>query len=368
MTLSRRKAIALFGGGTVLAASASMGAFLATRTPHAAQAPWSMAGGYDDPRLNALSFGLLAPNPHNLQPWFITLEGHDAFTLRRDTARALPQTDPFDRQITIGLGCFLEQTRIAASADGYEVTLDLYPEGLDGPIARATFVKGGEVDPLAAHIMARRSNKEPYEATKVPAELAQQLRAYSDVYTDEETVGLLQDLTSQATLIEMNTARTMQESIDVMRFGKAEINATPDGLAIGGGFFESLMLAGILTREALADPTTQAFKEGVKAFENLMRATPAFVALTSEGNTRQDQIETGTRWVRLNLMTTALGLSLHPVSQALQEYSEMEPLYLASHELLATEGQTVQMLGRLGYGPNTPRTPRWALETKLRDA
>ena len=83
-----------------------MGAFLATRTPHAAQALWSMAGGYDDPRLNALSFGLLAPRPHNLQPWIIELEGTDAFILHHDASRRLPHTDPFDRQITIGLGCF----------------------------------------------------------------------------------------------------------------------------------------------------------------------------------------------------------------------------------------------------------------------
>jgi hypothetical protein len=55
MTISRRKAIALFGGGTILAATAGMGAFLGTRTAHSALAPWTMAGGYDDPRLNALS-------------------------------------------------------------------------------------------------------------------------------------------------------------------------------------------------------------------------------------------------------------------------------------------------------------------------
>lgn len=30
----------------------------------------------------------------------------------------------------------LEQTRIAASADGYDVQLDLYPDGLGGAVAR----------------------------------------------------------------------------------------------------------------------------------------------------------------------------------------------------------------------------------------
>ena len=40
MTLSRRKALTLIGGGTILAASAGAGAFLATRTPTDALAPW----------------------------------------------------------------------------------------------------------------------------------------------------------------------------------------------------------------------------------------------------------------------------------------------------------------------------------------
>ena len=46
------------------------------------------------------------PCPHTLQPLSIELEGVDAFILRDDITRRLPHTDPRDRQITIGLGCF----------------------------------------------------------------------------------------------------------------------------------------------------------------------------------------------------------------------------------------------------------------------
>jgi hypothetical protein len=86
------------------------------------------------------------------------------------------------------------------------------------------------------------------------------------------------------------------------------------------------------------------------------------------GNTRLDQIDAGRRWLRLNLATTGLGLSLHPVSQALQEFPEMVEVRSRAHVILAEPGQTVQMLGRLGYGPKTPRTPRWPLETRIRNA
>ncbi|MEM9967610.1 MAG: twin-arginine translocation pathway signal protein [Pseudomonadota bacterium] len=368
MTLSRRKALSLIGGGTVLAATTTFGAFAATRVPHRALRPWDLAGQYDDPRLNALSFALLAPNPHNLQPWQVQLEDDDGVLLWHDTTRRLPQTDPFNRQIYIGLGCFLEQMVLAAGADGHAVALTLFPEGKEGPVARAVFQEGGDMDPLATHILERRSCKEPFEDRPIPAALANELELSADVYTDASTVSALKKLTFDAWMTEALTPRTMKESVDLMRMGKAEINATPDGIDLGGAFLESMMALGLLDKEALADPESTGFQQGLDIYQKMLEATPAYVVLTSAHNTVEDQITIGRRWLRLNLTTTRMGLALHPVSQALQEYPEMAPHYKVAHDLLAPDGHTVQMLGRLGYGPATPRTPRWPLEAKIRRA
>lgn len=368
MTLSRRKAISLIGGGTVLAATAATAGFLTTRTPGVARQPWTLAGSYDDPRLNALSFALLAPNPHNLQPWKLGLEGGDALSLYRDADKRLPETDPFDRQITIGLGCFLEQMVLAAGAAGHAVDLTVFPQGENGPVAHAVFRPGGTADPLAAHILDRRSCKEPFEDRAVPAALANALAQYADVYTDAPTVAALREMTVAAWEVEAMTPHTMQESVDLMRFGKAEINANPDGIDLGGPFLESLMLLGIVSREAQSDPQSRGFRQGIELYRNMLTATPAYVALTSPTNTRAEQVAAGRRWLRLNLAATGMGLALHPVSQALQENPEMAPQYARAHAVLASPGHTVQMLGRLGYGPAIGRTPRWPLEAKLIDA
>lgn len=368
MTLSRRKTLALIGGGTVFAASAAAAGFLTTRTPQVAQRPWELAGTYADPRLNALSFALLAPNPHNLQPWQVALEGEDALTLHHDPTRRLPETDPFDRQIMIGMGCFLEQMVLAAGAGGHSVDLTLFPDGENGPVAHATFRTGATPDPLAAQIMDRRSCKEPFEDRPVPSALANELESFADIYTDAPTVETLKMLTWEAMEVEFFTHRTMQESVDLMRFGKAEINANPDGIDLGGPFLETLMLAGVLSREVQNDPESSGFKQGVELYRTMLHATPAYAVLTTPTNTRADQVDAGRRWLRLNLATTAKGLALHPVSQALQEYPEMAPHYASAHALLAPAEHTVQMLGRLGYGPSTPRTPRWPLERKLINA
>ena len=368
MSLSRRKTLALLGGGFIAAAGAGATAFVTTREPETALAPWQAAGSYQEPRKNALSYAILAPNPHNLQPWMVELVGTDTVILYRDPDRALPHTDPFSRQITIGLGCFLEQLRIAATQTGHRVNLNLFPEGETGPVAIATFTPGATLDPLASQMMHRRSCKEPMQMTAIESAKVSALENYANIVTEANTVDQLRELTWDAWMVEFETPRTLKESIDLMRIGKAEINANPDGIDLGGPMLESLMLLGVLTREAQLDPDSEASRSAISIYSEMMAATPAYAVITSANNDRVSQIDAGSEWLRLNLKTTELGLALHPVSQALQEYEEMKSNFARAHQLLAGNGETVQMLGRLGYGPRIARTPRWPLEAKLLNA
>jgi hypothetical protein len=362
---SRRKVLGLIGGGTVLAATSATAAFLATRTPHAALVPWDAAGHHADPRLRALSWGLLAPNPHNRQPWEAELVGDDRIAVWRDPARDLPVTDPFARQLTIGMGCFLELTRMAAAQEGLSCETTLYPEGEDGPVALLTLSPGGKPDPLFAHALDRRSHKETFDARPVGAETGP-LAAHAALHSGDARFETMRRIADEAWLVEMRTPAALKESIDLLRIGRAEIEANPDGIDLGGPLMETLALAGILTREAATDPENAGTRANIEATSAAILAAPAMVSQVTATNTRADQIETGRRWLRLNLAATGAGLALRPVSQALQEYPEMAALRAEIHRLLAPEGGTVQMLGLLGYGGRTPRTPRWTLETRMR--
>lgn len=378
--MKRRKFLTLVGGGVVLAAAGAT-AFATTRTPTRALAPWGTAGTYSDPRMNALSYAVLAPNPHNRQPWIVELTGDDGLVLWFDTDRQLPFTDPFDRQLTIGLGTFLELMTMAANADGYAVTLDLFPDGEDAdaldkrPIARATFEKDASVraDPLWAHVLDRRSNKEPFDTNQTIApEAIGDLTGVAQHGTqlggsvDPTDVAHWRDLTTEALRIELETPHTYKESVDLFRIGKAEINATPDGIDLGGPLIEALAVAGLATREQALDTSSTMYSQGVKAVLANTQTAMGHVWMVTKGNTRRDQIAAGGDWLRVNLAATALGLGFQPLSQALQEYPEMDRLYRATHTRLAPEGGTVQMLARIGYGPTIDASPRWPIEAKMR--
>ncbi len=365
MSLSRRKMIGLIGGGVVLAATASASGFLATRRPTRALAPWLSAGNYTEPRMRALSYAILAPNPHNRQPWVAELQGGAHLIIHRDKSRNLPETDPFDRQMTIGMGCFLELLRMAAADDGYVLQTELFPQGDAGPVAMIQFAQGGTKDPLFAHVLDRHTNRNGYEDRSIEADAQTALAEFATIKSAEADVSVLRTLTWEAMEIEMKTKHVMRESVDLMRFGKAEIEASPDGISLGGPFLESLMHFGMLRREDQLDPTSNGFKQALDMIQKSMNATNAYAVITSKGNTRIDQINAGRDWIRLHLAATGLGLAMQPVSQSLQEYAEMAAHYTQIHELLAAPGETVQMLGRLGYGPAIGASPRWPLETRI---
>ncbi len=367
MSISRRKTLAILGGGLIFAAGSGLGTYAVSRKPARALAPWQHTGAYTDPRMQALSYAILAPNPHNLQPWMVDLQGTDTVVLYRDPQRALPHTDPFDRQITIGLGCFLEQLAIAATLSGHRVDSEFYPEGESGPVAIARFTSGAEVDPLARQMLDRRSCKEAFENRPVAANQLESLRAYAKIIDRSQQVETLRELTWEAFRIEMNTARTANESAELMRIGKAEIEASPDGIDIGGGMLETMMLLGAISRDSLTDPNSDATKTFLDGYRTMLMSTPAYAVIVTPENDRRSQLAAGAAWLRLNLKTTELGLALHPVSQALQEYPEMAGSYRRVHSLLADNGATVQMLGRLGYGPTVGHAPRWPLEARMID-
>ena len=378
--MNRRTVLGLLGSTAVVAAVGA-GAYVVSRKPAVALEPWDAAGSHDNPRLFALSYAILAPNPHNRQPWIFELDGDDTIRLYCDLNRRLPETDPYDRQIVVGFGCVLHLLEMVAAEAGFATKTVAFPEGepaprLDErPLAQVTFVETDAPgrDPLFAAVPHRRTNREPFDTDRPVAadrvsrliEAARHPGAAGTV--DPDRIAALRDLTWRAFETEIRTPAAYQESIDLMRIGAAEIDADPDGISLSGPLNEALRLAGVLNRKSLADPASQAFKQGLKMYRPIIDTAQGHVWIVS-GPGRAAELEAGRAWLRLNLAATAMGIALQPLSQALQEYPEQADLYHEVHEMLAVESpRKIQMLGRIGYGPDTGPSPRWPLSRHMRE-
>ncbi len=370
------------GGAAVVILGAGAAGWALTRAPKRARVPWRVAGeSFGDPRLDALAYAVLAPNPHNMQPWRIRLDGEDGFYLYADLSRMLPETDPPNRQITIGFGAFLELFRQAAAEGGARADATYFPEGegprLDErPIAFVRLIADPATprDPLFDGVLDRRTNRAPFEAGGLPADVFEAIKAasvdgvFADATADPERVAELKVLAREAWRIEWELPRTRAETIKVTRVGKEEIEAQPWGIALSGPIMEAADLAGVLTPESMNAPGKAGYEQTLSFYENAIDSAAAFLWATTATNSRRDQLEAGRAWVRMQLAANAAGLAFHPLSQPLQEFPEMRGPYERAHALLGSGGGIVQMLARLGYAKVPPPAPREPLEAKLIEA
>lgn len=381
----RRKFIRLVGGGALAAATVTMsGCAQSGAYPAQAVEAWQGPQALTDPRQIALAYAITAPNPHNLQPWLVDLREQGVITVYTDRERVLPETDPFGRQILIGHGAFLELLVIALAEQGLQSDVSLWPQGELAPdlkdwdrkpIARVVLKPGAKADPLFAQILKRHTVKSDFDTARPVAADSLQTLLRSNKSTvvraggtiDMAQVQPMRELCWQSAKVELLTPRTMMESIRLTRVGPAEILEHRDGISMNSPFIRMVSSLGLFDRSKPPPEGSAGLKTAMGRFEGHSKTSMGFVWLTAT-NSRADQINAGRAYVRLQLTATELGLGMHPMSQALQEYKEMKPYYDQVHQLVlgkkapaSAADETVQMVCRIGYAsapePATPRRP-----------
>ncbi|TAG49224.1 MAG: twin-arginine translocation pathway signal protein [Betaproteobacteria bacterium] len=373
---NRRRAIGLIGGGMVLATTGLAGC--SSTYPEAAVRAWIAPVEQTDVRRFMLAHALLAPNPHNRQPWLADLRRNDEITLVCDKDRLLPETDPFGRQILIGCGAFIELAVIAAAELGYRVRVDTFPQGEPA----ANELPGGAVvaklfltadaslarDPLFAQIRLRRTNKNAYDnARRLPDALWPQLASSAGAFglltgevSDSDRIERIRLLTRASFATEMTTPRTWLESANLLRIGPAEIEKHRDGISVMGAVPRLMTSFGMFDRFEVPTPGSTGYSQVMERWMPFETGSGYFW-IASKGNSRRSQVESGRAYVRAHLQATANGVEMHPLSQALQEFAEVRAQYDALYPLIKLDPAqtTIQMLARVGYAKvAAPPTPR----------
>ena len=349
---------------------------------HEAWEPEKLIDTYKDFRLRILAYAMLAPSPHNKQPWKIKLIDDDKMLLYVDSERLLPMTDPFYRQIYIGQGTFIEILSMASKASGYQPTFQWFPNGEDSekntgqsPVAAISFLKMNiDKDPLFDYITKRVTNRMAYNERTPEKDQLLLLKAIFagdrisiQFITEKEAVSALADLMTEAMKIETYVDRTHAETVGMIRFSDDELESRRDGFG-----YENMGLSGMSkflaqTFAGRDQAFSASFKEKTVSVTHTMTHTAkVFGIISSKENSRMDQLNIGRKYVRLHLTATQLGLAIHPMTQITQEYDELSSVRKKFHEIITFGEDIAQMVIRIGFADSVPHAPRRALKDLIK--
>ncbi|MFJ3338106.1 Acg family FMN-binding oxidoreductase [Streptomyces sp. NPDC086766] len=319
------------------------------------------AGDIDVGTVGALvAEAVLAPSMHNAQPWtfrFLTDEG--VLELRADLARAMPRTDPDNRSLYIGCGAALFNLRVAAAHEGLAPGVRLLPDPGDPHLLAALRLApagpGGAPDDELARLhpalRRRHTSRHPFTDEPVPQPVREEL--CEDAEREGASLAFAQPWHGDFVLELVRDAEARDESDPTgreelehwTRLG-AEAETAVDGVpeyAFGprktDGKAPWRDFAG---RRATAD-------RGATAFER----SPQLALLSTPGDSPADWLRAGQALERVLLKATLAGLAGSLTSHLL-ESGDLRGL---SRDPVVGEGP-VQMVLRLGYGPQGVVTPR----------
>lgn len=336
-----------------------------------------------DPRLRALAWALLAPSPHNTQPWLADLPDDGAILLRVDAACRLHAVDPLGRQTLIGQGTFLEALVLAAEGEGHKADVAAFPDGAfppETPDARPVASvrlrpePGTSASPLLTALPRRRSTKLAFDPEKpVTPEHQTALRKVVagrpvefGLAVEPEPVLAVRELARRALHAEYGHPPALAETVRWLRLGADAVMLHPDGIPITGVASWWLRRLGLLTPERLATPGSLAWRSGLTMWDNLLTGSPSFGWLVTADDSREAQLAAGRAYLRVDLAAALNGVAIHPVSQALGDHPVVAEHRAELDRLLGISPPArVQMLFRLGYaGPQAP-SPRRPLKAIL---
>lgn len=324
---------------------------------------------FSEPVLKAIAYGVNATNPHNTQAWKFQLLSEHEMLFFVDETRLLTSTDPSTRQIHIGCGCFIECMKLGMQKSSFNTEIEIFPNkdysretiGTQ-PIARITFFesKNTQYEIITDSIYKRRTSRLKYEDVDIDNEafdliLKSTKPKYSEIslINQPDKLNELLPILYQGMEVETFTYRTHDESRKWFRQNDDLIEAKRDGINLAGGgttgFIKWIAEWQLKDLEASKWHNKDSNAIFLKNHKKKVMSSKGIVLLKTKSNNFKDWVYAGMDYMRLTLACTEKNYYMHPLSQVLQEFEEMEILRIKFEKQTGVSApEKIQMAVRIG--------------------
>jgi hypothetical protein len=310
-----------------------------------------------------LRYAVLAPSSHNSQPWRFAIDGRTCL-LWADRTKALPVSDPEDRELTISCGCALAALRVTLRRFGLEATVKHLPDPKRPDLLARVKVDGPMRNPPSAEdlrqfeaIADRRTTRQRFEPRSVPASIVKALAdaaeeagaAFVPVIGDEQRTRLAR-LIHEADVLQLGGRAFRRELAMWLHHNRSKAHDGIPGYAMGMNELQSLAAPLVVRTFDLGSG------RGAQD-EQLALHSPLLAVIGSERDDPAAWLKVGEGLMAVLLKATSVGLTASYLNQPV-EVPEMR-VHL---KRLMPESGWPQIVMRMGFGPKSPHTPRRSVD------
>jgi hypothetical protein len=334
--------------------------------------PWTLRpegfpqDGFPSDRLAfLLGYAILAPSPHNTQPWQFRLNYHDLEVLM-DPRRLLHISDPLGREATMAVGAALFHLRVAAEYFGFQPAIAWWPDPAAHPEVIARFALGPQTETTSEDVVlfqaitARRTNRATFRPDPIPkitwealATAARTEGAELIGFSDPDPKMLLADLVARADRMQWANRAFRAEFSSWLR---PDADHRADGMAVGDIVMQDwLAVAGPFWVRTFDRGSRQAATD-----REIAQHSPTLAVLITDGDDTSHWLAAGQAMARVLLTAQAEGVAVSHLNPPIEV-----PDYRVQVGQLTGRTGFPQLLLRLGYAPPAPPTPRRSVSAVL---
>lgn len=340
---------------------------------------------FPQPIMKALAIGINAPSPHNVQSWKFKIINDFSAEIYVDENRLIPNVDPTNRQVHMGIGCFVEVANIGISKFGYKAEISEPSETYDTindvgkkPIYTITLIESDlSSHPLEAYILTRQTSRKEYKGDIVQKGEFQKILA--DSGTTNTNVGFnnsnlkeLGEIFSESFYIEAKKFEANEEVRQFFRFNDEDIEKYRDGISIPQMGYSGLIKFFAEKSLKNGDQDTwhseKAILQSLKGINKGLDSSKGYIYFNTPTNNLADWLDAGRDYVKVGLALTKHQLFSHPYNQPTQEYKELEEQQKKLHKLLGVNGSAkTQLIMRIGRSKKPFYSYRKHLNETIKD-
>lgn len=268
-------------------------------------------------------YGALAPSSHNAQMWHIVKEQENIYRVEIDSLWRLKAVDPYDRKAYISIGCFVQNCIYATPHCG--VSIDVVVKEAKVYLIFSKYSKERDSSEFSLCDIERRCTcRRNFSHKPIPEDLIQKLSTshksvrYIDKRSDKGKE--LSDLIINSNSIQLSSKKSMEELSFFISPNKDDIKRgrglTLESLGLNG--FERFFFRILYAKKNFSD-NKSFFSSSIRTTKRQVNDCSGFFVLFAQDNTPEELIKAGMELERFWIRLRTLDISVHPMSQPLEE-------------------------------------------------